>query len=252
MENLFYLVKTSDDLYKIPDIKIYFVNYGWTVIGFDKKYYDMFVSFGLKYFELTKDNVLGYKSFGDMRAEIKVLVDDELEQEYIPGGIEANRVKIPVTEHRYNCILNSMKSFAITILEEEFDKRFKKLHLDFSDLEKQTWDKQLEEVELYHKGKETSLLNSLAKTKNISVEDYVKLIEDKKAKYDSKVSELFVSLQSLKTTFKDVNAIEDMNLLYAKYFSIQLAFTDEFKKSRPDIFNEKGSFIIPLGIGYNF
>jgi hypothetical protein len=252
MENLFYIVKTTDDLYKIPELKIYFVNYGWTVVGFDKKYYDLFISLDLKYFELTKDDVLGYKSFGDTRAEIKVLASDELEQEYIPGGVEANRVKILVTETRYNFILNSMTSFATILLEEEFDKRLKKLHLDFSDLEKQTWDKQLEEVKLFHEGKATPLIESLSKAKNISVEDYVKLIEEKKAEYDFKVSELFVNLQTLKTTFKDVNTIEDMNLLYAKYFSIQLAFTNEFKQSRPDIFNDKGNFIEPLGIGYNF
>jgi hypothetical protein len=252
MENLFYLVKTSDYFYKIPDVKIYFVNYGWTVIGFDKKYYDLFVSFGLKYFELTKDDVLGYKSFGDMRAEIKVLTDDELEQEYIPGGIEANQIKIPVTEHRYNCILNSMKNFAITLFEEEFDKRFKKLQLDFSELEKQTWEKQLEEVKLFYDGKPTPLIESLAEAKGISVEEYVLSIEETKEKYDNKTNTLFVELQSLKTTFKNVDIIEDMNLLYAKYFSIQLAFTNEFKQSRPDIFNDKGNFIEPLNIGYNF
>jgi hypothetical protein len=252
MENLFYLVKTTDDLYKVPELRIFFVNYGWTVVGFDKKYYDLFISLGLKYFELTKDDILGYKSFGDMRSEIKVLTSDEVEQDYIPGGIEANRIKIPVTDHRYNCILNSMKNFAVFLLEEEFDNRFKKLHLDFSDLEKQTWDKQLEEVKLYQEGKETPLLNSLAKAKNISREEYVILIEEKKTEYDSKVSNLFVKLQSLKTTFKDINTIEDINLLYAKYFSIQLAFTDEFKQLHPDIFNEKGNFIEPLGIGYNF
>lgn len=252
METLFYLVKTSDTLYSIPEIKIYFTNYGWSVVGFDKKYYDLFISSGLKYFELTKDDMLGYKSFGDMRSEIKVLVDDELEEEYIPGGSESNRVKIPVTEHRYNCILNSMKNFAVTLFEEEFDNRYKKLHLDFSDLETQTWERQLKEVELFDLDEETPLINSLAEAKNITTEEYVNLIKKRKTEYDDKINNLFVSLQSLKTIFKTCSTIEELNLLYAKYFSMHLPFTDEFKQAHSEIFNEKGNFIEPIGVGYKF
>jgi hypothetical protein len=252
MENIFYIVKTTDDLYKIPDLKIYFTNYGWTVVSFDKKYSDLFVSSKFKYFELSYDDILGFKAFGDMRSEIKVMADDEIEQPYIPLGTESIRVKIPVTEHRYNCILNSMKLFATILLEEEFDDRFNKLKLNFSELEKQTWEQQLQEVKNYENKLETPLLNSISKAKNITTDELVNLIVQKKLEYDQKSSELFVKLIELKTTFKDVNEIENMNLLYAKYFNIQLSFTQEYKESHPEIFNENGGFIVPLGVGYNF
>ena len=139
MEKLYFLVKEKDTV-GIPTTRSFFSFSGWNVISIDKTFYSMFLGLDYKFIELSREDILGYKLFGECRAITKVANGDE--EEDIPYNNDEEKIKIKVSETRMNLILRSMKQFAVILLEEEFDKRLEKLNLSFSELEKSTWQQQ--------------------------------------------------------------------------------------------------------------
>lgn len=246
------LYKQSKEIGSIRIQRSFFNMNGWEVCSINDIVFPELVSNNIKYFELSRDDILGFKLFGEPRAISKVAIDDEEEQEYIPLSVESERKIIEITEHRYNCILNAMKKFAVILLEEEFDSRLTKLNLNFSELETSTWQFQLDEIKQVEEGKDSEFLNSLALSKNTTVEELIIKIKEAKANYDSQVKNLFVILSSLKTEFYSQTDVQETSLLYYKYFGINCPFLKEFKDKHPEIFNEKGEYINSFISGYYF
>lgn len=253
MNKIYFLLKTTNDIYKIPSIQIFFGIYGWSAISMDERDYELIPKLGLQYYELTKSDIMGFKNFGNGKSIISVSIFDESENiNFEDYEISKNKVKIPVTQERYNSIMNSMKLFTKVLLEEEFDKRFNKLKYTGSFLEVQTWDTQIKEVEKYYNEEDTPLLNSIAQVKQISVQDLVNLIEIKVEEYQQSVQNLYTRLLELKTEFNNCATIEDINVLYAKYFGQLFYISSEYKESHPEIFDADGRFKFTVPISYNF
>lgn len=246
------LYKQSKEIGSIRIERSFFNMNGWEVCSIDSVVFPELVSNNIKYIELTRDDILGFKLFGEPRTISKVAIDDEEEQEYIPLSIESERKIIEITEHRYNCILNAMKKFAVILLEEEFDSRLRKLYLNFSEVETSTWQFQLDEIKQVEEGKNSEFLNSLASSKNITVEGLISKIKEAKENYDNQVKDLFVKLSSLKTEFYSQTDIQETSLLYYKYFGVSCPFSKEFKDKHPEIFNERGEYIEQFISGYYF
>jgi len=253
MNKLYFLIKTTDLIYKISSIQIFFGIYGWSAVSIDESDYQLILKFNLKYYELTKSDIIGFKNFGNAKSTVSVSIFDETEDINFDDYEEKrNKVKIPVTQGRYNSIMKSMKLFAKVLLEEEFDRRFNKLRYNGSFLESQTWELQLQELQKYHNGEETLLLNSISFTKQITIQELISSIENKKNEYDISVQNLYTQLLTLKTEFSNCVIIEELNVLYAKYFGQFFYISPEYRKSHPDIFDENGEFKFTVPISYNF
>lgn len=253
MNKRYFLLKKTDFVYKIPSIQIFFGIYGWAAVSIDESDYQLIPKFDMQYFELTKSDIMGFKYFGNGKSTISVSVDDANEEiNFDDYEQKRNKVKIPVTQTRYDEIVKSMKLFAKVLLEEEFDKRFQKLRYNGSFLEVQTWDLQVQEVEKYNKGQSTPLLSSIAESKQITVENLVALIQTKINDYNQSVQDLYLQLLNLKTEFNNCATIEDMNVLYAKYFGQFFYISPEYKKSHPEVFDSNGEFKFTIPISYNF
>jgi hypothetical protein len=253
MNKLYFLIKTTDYIYKIPSIQIFFGIYGWSAVSIDETDYELILKFDIKYYELTKSDIMGFKYFGSGKSTVSVSIFDENEDiNFDDYEISKNKVKIPVTQERYDSIVKSMKLFAKVLLEEEFDRRFNKFRYNSSFLESQTWEKQVEEVKKYHNNEDTPLLNSIVETKKISINELVSLIENKISEYELAIQDLYVQLIRLKTEFNNCAIIEDLNVLYAKYFGQFFYISEEYKKSNPEIFDENGQFKFKVPTSYNF
>jgi hypothetical protein len=254
MERIYLLVRTTDNLNKIPSLLAFFSLYGWSAASIKSEDYQLIIKFNIKYFEITKSNIMGFKNFGAGKSIISISVNDPTEEDINFDDYEQKKgkIKIPVTQNRYDSIVSSMKLLAKVLLEEEYDKRFIKLRYTGSELETQTWNIQLQEVEKFNLGEETPLLSAFATAKQISVEELVSLVNTKVQEYNTAVQNLMIELLTLKTEFNSATTIEDLNVLYAKYFGQQYYISDEYKQSRPDVFNENGEFKFTVPLIYNF
>lgn len=263
MEERIYLIANDDTLYgTIPDCREYLTLYGWSVVSFPKNHYDFIASKNIKYYEITLDDILAFKLFGDPRPVVKVDTADELEQDeiYLQYGGDISelgeRVKLEVSPSRRDNVIKNMKKFAIILLEEEFNKRYLKFKQNTTELESSTWDQQIMEVEKYDSGltSETDipLLHTLSTSYGNSLSEMVSLVKQAKQSHDVKSQELYAKFATLKTEFNSCSTIDDINLLYMRYFSLSMPFTKEFKLSRQDLFDERGGHRNRLGVGYQF
>ena len=255
MEEKIYLIsKKLDSIINIPGYRAFFNLFGWDVFSIPKIHYEIFKNHDVTFFEISKDEALAFKSFGDSRATIKVSLADDEEFDTTYDGM--GKTSIEVTEKRYNNIIKVMKLFAKILLEEEYNRRYKKLNYDYCDLEVRTWGTQVKEIEKYELGytseENVPLLHSLSSVYGISLSEVVSKIKETKENHDNKVNQLYLDMLAIKNEFKLVNNIEDLNLLYIKYFNVHAPFTKEYKESRPDLFDENGNYKYTIGVGYNF
>ena len=251
MTKMYFLIKRNMGVDGLPSANVFFNYAGWNVISIDSVHYERLVSSSQKVIELSKDDILGYKLFGEPRAYSKVAADDVEEFEY-DNSTESPKVKIEISPERYQLILKVMNQFAILLLEEEFDRRLAKLSLDFSNVETSTWNKQYEEAVKVVDGGTSDLLAALAESKNTTCEDLAEKIISKKSEYDLIVFDNYVTLSKIKTEFKSQTDIQEMNLTLNKYFGITLPYTKEFCDARPEIFDSQGSLLNPKVFGYYF
>ena len=63
---------------------------------------------------------------------------------------------------------------------------------------------------------------------------------------------MYLKLLELKTEFNNCATIEELNILYAKYFGQTYYISPEYKATRPDIFDENGEYKFHLTVTYNF
>ena len=259
-EKIYLITKESDLLYRIPNSRSLFTLYGWSVFSIPKIHYDLVVNNNIVFFEITKEEAKGFKTFGDDRPVISVSLtdDDEFDEIYSQYGGDLResrpgKIKLEITETRYNNTIKMMQLIAKILLEEEFDRRYKKFRYNNCELECFTWDDQLKEVEKYKNGdSDLPLLSMLSESQGISISEMVLKVEEAKKRNDLVVYDLYKKLVSIKNEFNSCTNIIDLNLLYMKYFNVNMTFSKEFKLSRPDLFDEKGGLIVPLGVGFNF
>ena len=138
MEKLYFLVKEKDTV-DIPTTRSFFSFSGWNVISIDKTFYSMFLGLDYKFIELSREDILGYKLFGECRAVTKVASGDE--EEDVPYNNDEVKIKVEVSKSRLDLILHSMKQFAVILLEEEFDKKTARKIMSLSNEARKNADK---------------------------------------------------------------------------------------------------------------
>ena len=246
MEKLYFLVKQKNTV-DIPTTRSFFSFSGWNVISIDKTFYNMFLDLDYKFIKLYREDILGYKLFGECRAIAKVANGDE--EEDIPYNNDGPKVQIEISETRLNLIIRAMKQFAVVLLEEEFDKRLEELNLSFSSLEKSTWQQQYVDATSDNR---SEFFKSLAKSKGYTEDEYAFKVLKAKEKYDTICQTYFSNLEVLKEEFKSKNSVVDLNLLYSKYFGMTCSYDKEYCDAHPDIFDSQGSVIGQKPQGHYF
>ena len=247
------LVRNSDLLHKIPSKRFYFGAYGWSAISIEDSDYQLFSKFCIKYYELDESLMKGFKNFGNSKSTVSISIHDEDEDlDFNDYEIKRDKVKIKVTQERYDSIMGAMKIFAKVLLEEEFDRRFEKLRYTGCKLEMETWNKQVAEIAKYNNGEETPLLTAIATAKGIEVSAFVTSIQTKIAEYEQKVQELYTQLITLKTEFSNCAIIEEISILYTRYFGQQFYISPEYKADHPETFDETGRYTFTVPVTYNF
>lgn len=260
-ENKFYFISKDDNrVSTIVGITQFYSAHGWTIASIPKQHYEVFKKYDLKFFEIDRDLALGFKNFGDARSKVKILETDA-DPEYsgeniydyeVVMGEGGAKLRVPVTQNRYNNIVKAMKLFSKILLEEEYNKRYKKLLSDSNELELRTWDRQLSEVDKYRLGEPTPLLTKISESQGVVIEDLISNIESAKASHDAKVDELFVELQGHKSRFKSCSTIEELNWLYFEYFNMKGVFSKDYIDANPELFTDKGEIAAAAGVGYKF
>jgi len=254
--NLYLISRTDDRVSALLGIDIFFTIHGWMVFSIPRPHYNVFKNYSIKFYEIDKSLALGFRNFADARKEIKVISDSEVPNEedglYVSPTGTGKKVKIPVTASRYNSILNAMKLFSKILLEDEYNKRYKKLLSDSNELEVMSWKNQLEEIEKYNNGQETPLLSKLSEVTGNDIPTIISTIQTAKQRHDNSVNELFIELQGHKTKFKSCTTIEELNWLYFEYFNMKGVFSSDYINENPSRFTDKGEIAESAGIGYKF
>lgn len=205
--------------------------------------------------ELEKDvAVFGFRSFGDTRSYIKVSATDlgdleeikefeeEVSQEYYKN-IFRDKIRIPMSEKRYQCVVQAMKITAKAIIEEEFNKRYEALLATSTSLERETWQYQISDEEF---------INNLAETKHVTAKEIKRSVRNKKDEFDSAVKSLYINSQKIKQMFYDVNSIAELGILYEDYFSIPMHGEQARNCGRLYTKEDGTLYRKPVGQGFNF
>lgn len=205
-----------------------------------------------KFIEIDQEMaIFGFRSFGDPRSEIKIVKEDiDLNIEYEENldssyyeSVFSDKIKIPMSQKRYDCVIKTMQFLSKLILEEEFENRYKKIVTTTSQLEMNTWQYQLNDEQF---------VANLAIAKRITKEDLIIKINNKKQEYDSNIKSLYLRLQELKEKFYQAKSIEELNVLYEDYFNVPM-HGEQAKLCGRFIEKEDGTvYRKPVGTGFNF
>lgn len=228
----YFLAKNNALYSKLNSYTTYGSILGWDSFSLDDKDSEYLLSINSKINEIDKEiAVFGFRNFGDVRSEIKIselnyeenkTFDEEISLETYK--VNSTKIKIPVTEKRYNCIISAMKLLAKLILEDIFEKRFLELDYNVSALEKKCWEYQLNGDE--------NFIKSLAQVKNINSKDFESNIEQKKLEYEYKVKELYLTMVKLKQKFYDCSTIEELNVLFEDYMGLPMPNCQAIEEGR--------------------
>jgi len=178
-----------------------------------------------KYKEVTERQAKnGAAFFAEVRPYGKVLATVNGEAvAYTPAG-GTLKVEVPLTDEIKKEVVDFMRIFALEIVQDEFDTRYKVLR-DTTDLEAASWETQKHEARewLTYKGSDghiTPFLDYIANERGLE-KDYlaVKILE-KAEEYQDKLSTMLVDYQKVCKQFEEADTIWDLNILYEDMFGI--------------------------------
>lgn len=194
-----------------------------------------------RFIEIDKDiAIFGFKSWGDPRTEIKVYAtvaeeDNEFEDIDIFSYVKEeekltplSKIKIPMTAKRTNAVVSAMKIIAKLCIEDEYDKRYKNIISKTSELERETWWHQLNDVDF---------LKDISIIKKINYDEFTSLVMTKHKKYTEEVKQLYIECQQLKQKFYNCVSIKELNILFEDYFNIPMHSEQALEIGR-EILNE--------------
>lgn len=248
----YYLSNDSLGLSKLPTYNPYGNVLNWNSFSIEEMDFENLKKYVSNFIEIDQEiAVFGFRSFGDPRIEIKISKQDiDLNVEYDDSvdlsyyeSVFNNKVKIPMSAKRYECVVKTMKLVSKLILEEEFESRYKKYLSSITTLEINTWHHQLTDDEF---------ISNLSAIKKISEEEFKSKINTKKQEHDEYLKTLYLQLQELKQKFYDAETIKELNVLYEDYFNIPM-HGEQARECGRLIEKQNGTiYRKPIGIGLNF
>lgn len=234
----------------------------------------------------------GFRSFGEVRETIKLLstdlgdgkvlqntavgdaeVDDDFElktsftNESLSWDAEKQelvvtpaptytpeKVSITFDQQRHDAAVLAMKAVAKAVIEEEYDKRFRKLDLSCT-IEEATFPYQYEDAVAYKADPsgEYPFLSALAEARDLTVDEIATRIITARDQHKVRATKLLTEMNKVKQAYKVLTTTADMNRYYEDYFGIQMPFIQAVEEGRL-ILNEDGSEIrtVELKTGLQF
>jgi len=223
----------------------------------------------------------GFRSFGEVRETIKLLstdlgdgkvlqntatgdaeVDDDFElktsftnetlswdsenQELVVTPAETytpEKVAIAFDTQRHDAAVLAMKAVAKAVIEEEFDKRFRKLDLSCT-IEEATFPYQYEDAVAYKADPsgEYPFLSALAEARDLTVDEIATKIITARDQHKVRATKLLTDMNKVKQAYKVLTTTADMNRFYEDYLGIQMPFIQAIEEGRI-VLKEDGSEI---------
>lgn len=248
----YYLSNDDLGLSKLSTYNPYGNILNWNSFSIEEYEVDNLKKYVSNFIEIDQEMaIFGFRSFGDVRSEIKISKEDiDLNVEYEKSldvsyyeSVFGDKIKIPMSQKRYDCVVKTMQFVSKLILEEEFENRYKKFVAGTSQLEMNTWA---------YQSNDEQFLRDLSVAKRSTEESLRDRINIKKQEYENTVKSLYLRLQELKEEFYQAKTIEDLNILYEDYFNIPM-HSEQARLCGRFIEKEDGTvYRKPVGIGFNF
>lgn len=184
---------------------------------------------GEKVIEIDKDTAFyGTTFFSEIRPVAKVW---EAKTSWY-----GEKIPTEITSEIVGYILTVMKTFAIEILDTEYERRFLAMRAA-GQLEYESWKIQLAEANewLTHQGADghvTPFLDYMAITRKIDKTTLANKIVAKSEIYQDKLSQLLVEMQISMSRFNSCDSVWDINILYEDYFGIALPIKQAIELGR--------------------
>lgn len=178
-----------------------------------------------KYREVTEQQAKnGSNFFSEVRPYGKVLSTESGEGwSYTPANPQ-QKIEVELTPEITKQIVEFMQIFAVEIIEDEFNTRFKVLR-NSSDLEAASWEIQKHEAREWltygnTEGHITPFLDYLCEEHGKDKTEYANKILQKSEEYEDKLSTMLVDMQKIIKKFENATTIWDLNILYEDYMGI--------------------------------
>lgn len=194
-------------------------------------------------FETLKSGLKRYIEFTEKELHDGINYQGEIRQyskDYISsmnenGEIVYGKGKVPMNSSKIENALSFMKKMAILVIEREFELRFKNFK-NCHDVEQESWAYQLPEAREYKNNPEskTPFLDILAMTRGMDKKNLVDKILKKHDKYVREYASLLGKYHAIRSQFKTVDNMWDMNILYEDYLNIGMPVVQAQKLGRLD------------------
>jgi len=219
--------------------------YNISVVKMNRDVFDTLKSGLKRYIEFSEQELHDGINY---QAEIRQYSKDYISSMNEKGEIIFSKGKVPMNSKKIQNALKFMSKMAILVIEREFELRFKNFK-NCHDVESESWIYQLPEAREYKKNPETPtpFLDILSMTRGMQKEILVSKILKKHSKYVRDYASLLGKYHAIKSQFKLVDNMWDMNILYEDYLNIGMPLVQAQKLGRMDNFGNRLNGILAYG-----
>lgn len=229
MEDIYFVYKNS---FQVDGYVEIIGNYlGYNIAKIQKAYIDNRIHISkLKPLVIRKELALAW-SFADsydnklsvkLNTNIAEQIFDKLSQEQLSNLQSKGKVKYELSESEIELAIEFHKLIFFKIIEDRFSEKFLELGYHSSDLEKASWSCQQYEASLPSHEKKP-VLEILAQSKGVSLEEMVKKVKAKISEYNLSVASLLAEEQKLKSEAKSCKTLADCHRLRHLKFGISMS-----------------------------
>jgi hypothetical protein len=183
-----------------------------------------------KYKEIDKEEATwGSLLFSELRDVAKVWEAD-------PASGYEDKAPVQVTPEIKTHVVNFMRTFALELIDDEYEKRFLSMRSATS-LEVESWAIQRHEAKEWLtygavSGHETPFLDYLATNEGKDKTELSNKILEKAENFQDQLSQMLVNAHKLKRKFKNATTIWDLNILYEDYLGVLMPSTQAVELER--------------------
>ena len=213
----------------------YHVNFNFfniSIITMKRDVFDQLKSGLKRYIEFTERELHDGVNY---QGEIRQYSKDYIASMNEKGEVVYEKGKVPMNSKKIENAISFMRKNAILVIEREFELRFKNFK-NCHDVEQESWAYQLPEARDYKKNPDAStpFLDILSMTRGMRKDILVEKILKKHDKYLREYAALLGKYHAIRSQFKLVDNMWDMNILYEDYLNIGMPRVQAEKLGRID------------------
>lgn len=229
MNNLFFIYKSTFNVDGYVEI---IGNYlGYNVAKIQKTYIDNRIYISHLNPLLIREELAYAWKFADLydpkltvkaRTNIYFQLENLLTSQQIADIEASNKTKYILSEKDIALGIEFHKLILYKIIEDRFSEKYLELHHYGSDLEKASWAAQQYEAQL-PKEAPKPVLQILAQSKGISIDEMTKKVNDKISQYNLSIANLLAEEQKLKSEVKACKTIAECHRLRHLKFGVSMS-----------------------------